>query len=315
MSFIDILTEIENDKLALKPVTVNDREFVYQLFQDSEISKYYIVPKEAQQDYGKLIDYWLNNSKNGIGVCWIISVKGNDILTKEKQCGFIAFQYKKTRQNATISYAVKPTFRKKGIATHAIEMVILKLREYGILTIEADIDSDNLISQKIVEKLGFTTNKGELLIDPEMLRSREIRVRNLWRKFLVELRTNNLNEKIPLDSTIDQIVPIINQIVEEINSKGKQPELMIRYFYLLGRIRFIEKNYEDARNAFGECNIMLRHENLPYTHIYWYWLGRINKIEGSLERARFCFENALKNYNNNTSDITENDINDEIRSI
>lgn len=45
-------------------------------------------------------------------------------------------------------------------------MVILKLKEQGVLTVEADIDRDNLNSEKLVKKLGFKANKREALIDP-----------------------------------------------------------------------------------------------------------------------------------------------------
>ena len=40
-----------------------------------DVRKYYIVPKEAQQDYRKLISYWLHDISNGAGYAWIIYQK------------------------------------------------------------------------------------------------------------------------------------------------------------------------------------------------------------------------------------------------
>ena len=54
----------------------------------------------------------------------------------------------------------------------------------GVKTVEADIDRDNLKSERVVEKMGFTTNKRKALIDPEMMQEGEIRVRALWQKEL-----------------------------------------------------------------------------------------------------------------------------------
>ena len=51
MIFNNIHKEIKTDKILLRPVKDTDRNFINGLFQDEKIKRYYIVPKEAQQDY------------------------------------------------------------------------------------------------------------------------------------------------------------------------------------------------------------------------------------------------------------------------
>lgn len=315
MNFIDINKEIKNHELTLKPISSHDRDFIYSLFQDRDISKYYIVPKEAQQDHKRLIDYWLNDNKNGAGTCWIIFFKTKDFFSNDKVCGFVAFEFRDTLKNARVSYAIHPNFRRKGIATKATELVIARLKEQGVLTVEADIDRDNSYSEKVVEKLGFRANKHQALIDPEMLRDGEIRMRALWKKHLVEIDPNDSSDGLSINATSQEIIPLINRLVEEINSKGQHPELMLRYFYLLGRIKFIEGNYEEARAAFGQSNMMVGRGEFPDTHLYFYWLGKINEIENKPELAISCFEQAIEKFNIASTDITKNDIERALKTI
>ncbi len=308
MNFNQINKELKNERLILRPITQNDRVFINELFNDDDIRRYYIVPKEAQQDYKRLIDYWLTDNKNQAGTCWIISEKSSGLFSRYKPCGFIAFEFRDTLKNARISYAILPTFRKRGIATLASEVVIKKLKEEEVLTVEADIDRDNSSSEQVVEKLGFTADKSKALVDPEMLRDGEIRMRALWKKHLIEINLTLLNNELTINATTEQIVPLINQLVKEIETKGQQPKLMLRYFYLLGRIKFIEKNYEEARSFFGECNMMVGNDEFSDTHLYFYWLGKINEAEEKTELAISCFEQANEKFNIDSTDVTKNDI-------
>ena len=84
MDFNRINQELKTDKLLLKPITTNDRIFISGMFNDTEIKRYYIVPKEAQQDYKRLVDYWLNDIRNGAGTCWIIIEKSKGIWLSDK---------------------------------------------------------------------------------------------------------------------------------------------------------------------------------------------------------------------------------------
>ena len=315
MNFAEINKELKNERLTLRPISQNDRLFISKLFMDDDIKRYYIVPKETQQDHKRLVDYWLTDNKNEAGTCWIISEKGSGLFSRDKPCGFIAFEFRNTLNNARISYAILPKFRGKGIATLASELVINKLKTEEVLTIEADIDRDNSNSEQVVEKLGFTANKRQALVDPEMLRDGEIRMRVLWKKHLVEIDSTISKNKLTINATTEQIVPLINQLVKEIETKGQQPELMLRYFYLLGRIKFIERNYEEARSAFGQCNMMVMNGGFSDTHLYFYWLGKINEEDDDKELAISCFNQAKEKFSNESTDITKTDIETAINNL
>lgn len=312
MNFNNINGKIDEENLVLKPISETDRSFINGMFNDPDIKRYYIVPKEAQQDYSKLVNYWLNDIRNEAGTCWIIFQKGSGFFSKDKQVGFIAFEFKGGLKNARISYAILPEYRSRGIATTSVQIIIKILRNEGVERIEADIDRDNLGSEKIVEKLGFTTNKIKALIDPEMMRDGEIRIRSLWKKELIEFTENKEPDRIPLNATINQITPRINQIVEEIKSKGQRPSLLVRYLYLLGRIKFLEHNYEEAKEAFGRCNMITLNEGLPDIHENFYWFAKMNEAKGDMGIAKMNYGFALENYNENPDYISKKEIEKEM---
>jgi RimJ/RimL family protein N-acetyltransferase len=313
MDFNKLNQKIESNNLVLKPISETDRVFINGMFNDPDIKRYYIVPKEAQQDYRKLIDYWHNDVRNRAGNCWLIYQKGSGSFSKDKQVGFIAFEFRDTLKNASVSYAVLPEYRRNGIATTSIQIIIDQLKNEGVESIEADIDRDNLGSEKVVEKLGFTANKKQALVDPEMMRDGEIRMRALWKKRLVEFSENKITGRIPLSATIDQITPEINQLQEEINSKGQHPTLLVRYFYLLGRIKFLERNYEEAQKSFGSCNMITMQQGLPEIHETFYWFARMKEAKGeSPENIKMYYGFALEKYNDNPNYISKAEIEKEM---
>ena len=176
------ITELKVENITLKKITVNDQTFINEMFLDSEVRKFYIVNKDAPQDNSYLVRYWLNDISKGTGYAWIIYIKNPGIFSSNKPCGFIAFEQRGSEKNIHLSYALHPAYRKKGILTKSLNLVIVELERLSVSTIIADIDKDNLNSSKVVERLGFTTDKTSLIIDPDMLRNGEIRMRYLWRK-------------------------------------------------------------------------------------------------------------------------------------
>jgi RimJ/RimL family protein N-acetyltransferase len=308
MDFEQINQKLRNEMLTLKPISQNDRAFINEMFQDSDIKKNYIIPKEAQQDYRRLVDYWLNDNNKGAGTCWIIFEKGSGIFSNDKQVGFIAFDFRDTLKNARISYAILPNYRRKGIATSAVKLVIDNLKSQGIERIEADIDRDNLHSEGVVKNLGFQVNKRHGLIDPEMLRDGEIKMRALWKKELVEFDPEKTSGRIPLNATLNQVIPLLNQIVEEINTKGQHPNLLVRYFYLLGRVKYLEGNFEEAQSSFGQSNMITMNESISSIHENYYWFGKINEAKGDKINAKMYYGIALEKFNDNPDYITKKEI-------
>lgn len=312
------LNELRKENLILRKLTENDRQFISEMFNDSSVRKYYIVPKEARQDYRNLVNYWLHDFEQGSGFAWIIIEKGNGIFSKDKACGFFAFEFRDSLHNARISYALKPEHRKKGIISKSAELVIDSLKSLGVKTIEADIDKDNLTSENVIVKLGFTTNKSQALVDPEMMREGEIRFRHLWKKDLT-LKSVNENQaktgRLGLKASQSELVNAINKITETIKANGQHPKLIAKYFYLLGRIKFNEKNYKESSEAFGQCNMVIMQENLPENHETFYWFAKMRELDGKKEDAKMYYGFALEKFSGDTDLITKAEIQNALNQL
>jgi RimJ/RimL family protein N-acetyltransferase len=305
------LRELKTDNIILRELSDNDHQFISDMFNEASVLNFYIIPKEAGQDYKNLSKYLLNDIRKGQGFSWIIIQKESSLFSKFKACGFIGFEFRDSLENVRINCAIKSEFRRRCIATKAINTVIETLKSIGITSIEADIDKDNEISEKLIVKLGFTTNKRGALYDPEIRRNGEIRFRHLWRKDL-SLKTVNESEiksgRFGLTASQSELISAINNITALIKTSGQHPKLVAKYFYLLGRIKFNEKNYEEAKEAFGQCNKINMFENLPQNHETFYWFARMRELENKPKDAKMYYGFALEKFSNDPELISRDEI-------
>lgn len=308
MNFYNLNQLKSKDDLFLRPVSIDDKNLVYNLFIDEQFKKYYIVPDEIRQESQKFIEYWINAMKAETGFCWVIIKKEQGIFTLENQVGFITFEFKETIKDARVSYAISPNYRYQGIATNSLKILIDILKQEGVEKIEAEIDTDNFNSINVVEKLGFVVRNEQASIDREIMSNGIIRTRLLWQKVLIETNSACVSGRIPIDANLIQIIPIINSVKNEINLRGQNPKLLMRYFYLLGRIKFIEQNYEECKNAFVNCNMIAMNEGLPDIHETFFWFAKIHEIDGNKENAIIYYEFALEKYNMNPDYISKEEI-------
>ena len=116
------------------------------------------------------------------------------------------------------------------------------------------------------------------------------------------------NEKIALNAPISLLIPKINAVVQAINSKGQHPILLTKYFYLLGRIKFLEGNYEEAQEAFSKCNMLTMNEGTPENYETFYWFGRIYDAKGEKENAKMYYNYALEKFNSNLNLVSREEI-------
>lgn len=301
------LEQIQTQNLTLKKISEQHRQFISDLFQDDDIRRYYIVPKEAEQDYRRLVNYWFNDIANGAGYAWIIYKKGNGLFSSDKPCGFFAFEFRDSLKNARISYALGKDFRKQGIITQSAEQVLKKLIELGVETVEADIDKDNRSSERVVERLGFKADKHIALYDPEMMRDGEIRMRFLWKKDINRkpIEASDMpSGKFGINATQNDLIAAINKLVNTINTHGQQPELVNKYFYFLGRIKFNEGAFEEARQAFGQHNMTMRDIGKEMNYETFFWFSRISVAEDNLEMAQSHFKTSVDHYNKDEYNVT-----------
>ncbi|BDA69891.1 acetyltransferase, gnat family, putative [Calothrix sp. PCC 7716] len=154
MKLINTETILETQRLLLEPLKRTHAVNMYSLLQDERIYKYIPILAPAsvevlEQRYQKLetrlspdgTEAWLN---------WAVYIK-----EYKAYAGYIEATV--LPGVAKIAYVLAPQFWKQGYAYEACKCLISILwRDYNITEIIAEVDTRNLASFKLLERLGFT---------------------------------------------------------------------------------------------------------------------------------------------------------------
>jgi ribosomal-protein-alanine N-acetyltransferase len=144
---------LETERLQLRRVVNDDVNEIFALRSDKETMKYIPRPlvktKEDALEHIALIDSKIDINE---GINWAITLKNNP-----KLIGLIGhYRIKPEHYRAEIGYMLLPEYQGKGIITEAIkEVVKYGFEKMKLHSIEAVIDPENLISEKVLQKNGF----------------------------------------------------------------------------------------------------------------------------------------------------------------
>jgi len=151
---INSLPTLETERLILRPFRIEDVDEWHHLNQDPEITRYTgdggVISKEETAHRIRthvLGDY----EKHGFGR-WIV-------MNKEDNCiiGFAGLKYMPDMDVVDLGYRFAQKYWRRGIATEAsIAALAFGFGELELEKIVAYILPENIGSQKVLEKLGFT---------------------------------------------------------------------------------------------------------------------------------------------------------------
>ncbi len=137
----------------IRHINENDYEDIYSIYGDAEAMKYntsnLVKSLEDAKDNIEMIHRGILNK-------WFIRWAVIDKFTEEF-IGIIAFHHFDFDENKVqIGYNLKKSYWRKGIMSEVLKSIIDYLQlNSSIETIEASIDTENIASIKLVEKLGF----------------------------------------------------------------------------------------------------------------------------------------------------------------
>jgi len=148
---------LKTDRLLLSELNLADVPFVYALFSDKQVVRYYDL--EAFKDESQasaLINLFKARFDNLEGIRWAIRLKNTEQCIGT--CGVNAWN--KPMRSATIGYDLHPQFWGKGIITEALSAMVDNifsgiLPDVSINRIQADTVPGNIASEKVLLKLGF----------------------------------------------------------------------------------------------------------------------------------------------------------------
>ena len=145
--------KFETERLILRPISLEDRNEVFEYRSDSEANKYQGWIPETPEDVDRFIDKLAKEANEP--ETWFQLV----IIEKKSQkiVGDLGIHFMDTEnRQAGLGYTIHTDFQKKGYATESVKAVIDYL--FSTLNkhrITASVDPENTASIRLLERIGF----------------------------------------------------------------------------------------------------------------------------------------------------------------
>lgn len=144
---------LKTNRLVLRELTENDAQAILDCFSNPDVLRHYgQKPLTSLEQVKQIIQNFSHNFENKLGIKWGITIQGQEGII-----GTIGFQeWSVEHKKADISYALFPNSWGHGYAKEAVEKVIsYGFQEMDLVRIGAIVFTENLSSNKLLEKLGF----------------------------------------------------------------------------------------------------------------------------------------------------------------
>ena len=142
---------ITSERLRLRPILMDDIEFVFNLFSRSETNRYSEYPDlKTREEAVEMYEKYMKPGGEGKFRVMIESQSGEPMGT----IGIYA--YSKENKRAEVGYDLMREHWGKGYMTEAVEaLVSYGFDALGLERIEATVDPENVASMRVLEKSGF----------------------------------------------------------------------------------------------------------------------------------------------------------------
>lgn len=155
--------EIETERLLLKNISYEDRQFILQQFSNEAVNKFLFdaEPLNNLKEADELIEFYLEEEPR-LQHRWILSLKNSG--KKLGTCGFHCWN--RNKKYVDIGYDLKEEYWGQGIMTEALKAILMFAKnEMDVKKINANIYFENERSIRIAKKLGFVfSNETEVCV-------------------------------------------------------------------------------------------------------------------------------------------------------
>ena len=142
---------LTTSRLDLRPVQIGNVELVHRLWTNSDVRHFLFDERVISLDEARsIVEQSLRSfEERGYGI-WLVS-----LLQTGKLIGFAGL-IQSSDESPNLIYGVHPDFWGNGFATEAAKAVLdYAFDTLGLASVKADVDEPNVISVRILEKLGM----------------------------------------------------------------------------------------------------------------------------------------------------------------
>ena len=146
-------TPLQTERLALKNIAADDRDFIFSHFTDKAVTTYLFdaEPVVDMQGADEIINFYLRPEPRGFHR-WILVRKADN--AKLGTCGFHLWD--RAAGTVEIGYDLTPAYWGSGYMREALQTIIVFATEVmDVQAINAEIYVDNTRSLALAKKLGF----------------------------------------------------------------------------------------------------------------------------------------------------------------
>ena len=120
---------------------------------DINVMRYIDKPlAQTREDVMPLFNKMKEDAENNVGISWVITLKETGEMIG--QTGF--WRIDRENHRGEIGYMIRPEFFGKGLASEAIKAALTQaFRNFQFHSVEANVNTGNAASIKILEKHGF----------------------------------------------------------------------------------------------------------------------------------------------------------------
>lgn len=144
---------LELDDITLKPIEANDAHLIFELRSDPQIIKYTGIKKMTEiQEARDFILKRQNDMASGTAYYWCIYER----LSKRSLGTVCLWQFNEQDLSCHIGYELLPFAQGKGLMYAASSAVVsYAFKKLNRQILKAEIDSANMRSIRLIERLGF----------------------------------------------------------------------------------------------------------------------------------------------------------------
>jgi [ribosomal protein S5]-alanine N-acetyltransferase len=151
--FPDMLDTLDTLRLRLRPLTLEDADFIFQHFSNPQVAQTLLdeEPLTSREQAVEIIEFYQNPADTNYNR-WGIVHKTDGVLVGT--CGF--HKWDTRRHHAEIGYDLSPSYWGKGLMVEALRPALnYGFERLALNRVEALVYVHNPQSVRVLEKLGF----------------------------------------------------------------------------------------------------------------------------------------------------------------
>lgn len=148
------MKQLFTNRFYLNKVSVDDAEDMLDLRSDPVVLKY--IGREPLKSIEEAKDYIQENlQKIEDGKLWLWAIRDRTAI--HELMGSIAlFKIDETHHRCSVGYSLRTKFHRKGVLSECLPVVLdFAFQEAKLHSIQAEIDPENIASEKLLLKMGF----------------------------------------------------------------------------------------------------------------------------------------------------------------